>query len=272
MDLVCFNGEFYPGDQPLLTASNRSFKWGDGIFETMKIRKNRILLESLHFERLFLSMKLLGMKPENLFAEHVTSSIHKLCELNGCSVLARVRLAVFRNNNKNVDYLIEAIPLSEESMSWNEQGLSIGLYPFARKSTDAFANIKSSSFLPYVLASHHAKENGWDDALVLNCHNLIADSSRANIFWIRKGVIHTPPLIQGCINGVMRRFLMESAKKNGQLVKQEELSESELLLADEVFLTNAIQGIRWVRSYKAGLYGHEHTLAFYNNYLSTIYS
>ncbi len=270
MALVCYNGNFYPDDQPLLTAGNRSFKWGDGIFETMKIWKNRILLESLHFERLFLSLKLLGMKQGNLSAVHLSHSILKLCEFNGCNDLARVRLALFRSNHNDVEYLIEAIPLSHDSMSWNEQGLNIGLYPFARKSVDAFANIKSASFLPYVLASLYAKENGLDDALVMNSHNLIADSSKANIFWIREDVIHTPPLIQGCINGVMRRFLMDAAKRNGQMVKQEELSEAELLHADEVFLTNAIQGIRWVRTFKGNQYGSEKTIEFYKQHLSTI--
>jgi branched-chain amino acid aminotransferase len=150
--------------------------------------------------------------------------------------------------------------------------LKIAVSPHARKGLDAFANLKSANFLPYVMASIYAQQNGWDDALVLNSANAIADSCRANIFLARNNELFTPALHQGCINGVMRRFLVDWCKKQGFIVRQEEITEADLLNADEVFLTNAIYGIRWVRQFREKQYTFDLTRNIYLQSLSTIYS
>ncbi|RYZ55569.1 MAG: hypothetical protein EOO14_13100 [Chitinophagaceae bacterium] len=252
---VCFNGDFFPADAPLLPVQNRSFKWGDGVFETAKVYRGKLLLEALHSERLTVSLRLLGIKAGESLAQYpLTNTILELCRLNNCLPSARVRLAVFRQDDGAAGYSIEAIPLPEASNGWQEEGLEIVLYPFARKSMDAFANLKSANFLPYVLAQQYAVERGVDDALVLNAQNFLCDSSKANIFLVRGKNIYTPALHQGCVNGVMRRVVLEECKKLGYRLFQEEVEESALLAADEVFLTNAIQVIRWVRQYKAAVY------------------
>jgi branched-chain amino acid aminotransferase len=269
MKFVCFNGKIIPADQPLFTAQNRGFRYGDGVFETIKVHKANIALASLHFERLFLSLQLL--KIHLPFEE---SQLHKmileLCQKNDCTDLARVRLAVYRKEANSAEFVVEALPLTEEANRWNEIGFKIDLYPYARKSKDALANIKSANFLPYVLAGLHAQENGFDDCLVLNCDNKIADASKANIFLIKNGEIFTPALHQGCINGVMRKFLIDALKKQHFQAHQEEISETDLIEADEVFLTNAIYGIRWVRTFKQREYSCKLTNSIYHQLTSTI--
>lgn len=261
---VCFNGDFFPADAPLLPVQNRSFKWGDGVFETMKVFRGKLLLEALHFERLAVSLRLLGIKAvESLEQQHLAAKILELCRLNNCLPSARVRLAVFRQDDGSAGYSIEAIPLPETTNGWQEEGLEIVLYPFARKSMDAFANLKSANYLPYVLAQQYAAEKGVDNALVLNAQNFLCDSSKANIFLVRGKNIYTPALHQGCINGVMRRVVLEECKKLGYRLFQDEVEESALLAADEVFLTNAIQVIRWVRQYKTAVYTSTETRRIY---------
>ena len=184
MDFVCFNGRFFSSGEPLFTAGNRSFRYGDGLFETMKIYKGRILFEAFHFDRLLLGLKMLQIKNCSN-AGYLASLISELCTKNNCTDLARVRLAVFRNEQGNAEFIIEAFPLSPDVNQWSENGLTIDIYPYSRKSPDAFSNLKTANFLPYVLAENFAKEEGLDDAVVLNAFNLICDSSKANIFLIK---------------------------------------------------------------------------------------
>lgn len=269
MNFVCFNGEIISSDQPVFTAQNRSFRYGDGVFETIKVYKESIPFGTLHFERLFLSLRLLKMH-FSFEAEQLEKMIRELCKRNGCTDLARVRLAVYRTEDNSAGFIIEAFPLGAEANSFNKKGLIIDLFPYARKSMDAFANLKSANFLPYVLAGLYAKENNLDDSLVLNSDNHICDTSKANVFLVKNKEIFTPALHQGCINGVMRRFLIDELKKHFQ-IHQEEVTEGDLLEADEVFLTNAIYGMRWVKSFKQKEYGHELTGTVYQQLYSAIY-
>jgi branched-chain amino acid aminotransferase len=270
---VCFNGHFFSYDSPLLTAQNRCFKWGDGVFETMKVYQGKLLLETLHFERLFVSMQLLQIRPgDDLTKELILKSILALCEKNKCGQLARIRLAVFRNEDEAAGYLIEAIPMDDVINQWSLEGQVICLYPYARKAMDAFANIKSANFLPYVLAQKYAAERKMHDAIVLNANNFLCDSSNANLFLIKEKTVYTPALHQGCINGVMRRVVIEEVKKMGYKITQDEISEEQLLDADEVFLTNAIQIIRWVKQYKNKEYSHKLTAEIFAAVKATIFS
>ena len=269
---IFFNGECFPTDQPIFTALNRSFRYGDGLFETMKFYKEKLLLEDLHFERLFSSLQLLQIETAASFTrENLRKQIGDLCKKNNCEESARIRLTVYRNESNEAGYVVEAIPFDAKLNEWQSDGLHIGLYPNARKSTDAFANIKSANFLSYVLAQKYAQDNNCNDAIVLNTHNRLCDTSKANVFLVIRGVLFTPALHQGCINGVMRRTVIGEIKKLGLRLQEDEIPEELLWQADEVFLTNAIQVIRWVRLYKDKTYTCELTKEIFKNVSATIF-
>lgn len=270
---ICFNGAFVPAEQPVLPVQNRSFKWGDGLFETMKVFRGRLLLASAHFERLFAGLQLLQITCADSFTPQVlTSQVLKLCTENDCLNSARVRLSVFRMDSNIAGYSIEATPLAEETNQWQRDGLILCLYPFARKSADAFANLKSANYLPYILAARYAQDNGADDALVVNQFNYLCDSSKANLFLLKGEVVTTPSLHQGCVAGVMRRTVIETVKQLGLRLHQAEVTEADLLAADEVFLTNAIQLIRWVKRYKETPYGCGKTKVIFDAVAATIFT
>jgi branched-chain amino acid aminotransferase len=258
MQLQCINGRMVARDELVLPISNRGFKFGDGVFETMKVENGVLHLAPYHFDRLFTSLQLLQIRT-SFSAASLTENILQLCAANGCSGRARVRLAVFRTDTGDGGYCIEALELPEEKVLWNEVGWTIDVYPYARKAMDMFANLKSANYLPYVMADLYAKEKGLDEALVLNSQNLLCDASKANVFLVKEGEIRTPALHQGCVNGVMRRYVVEELKKKGYVVKQAALSQTDLEDADEMFLTNALQGIKWVRRFWNSDYGHEQT-------------
>jgi branched-chain amino acid aminotransferase len=270
MDFICFNGDFLPAEEALFTTSNRSFRYGDGVFETIKICKKKILLDQFHYDRLILGLKMLQID-HDLDTSGLSSYILELCKRNNCSESARVRLAGYRNAEGKAEFVIEALPLSNDVNKWNEKGLTIDLYPYARKNADAFSNLKTANFLPYVLAELFAKERGIDDAVVLNAFNNIADSSKANIFLVKKNEIFTPAMHQGCVSGVMRRFLLDELKKNGFRTHQQEVSEQQLFEADEVFLTNSIYDMRWVQKFRDKAYSFEQSLSIYQKIISPLY-
>lgn len=270
MEFVCFNGNFLPANESLFTAQNRSFRYGDGLFETIKVYQSKILFEQFHYDRLFLGLKMLQIE-NALNGLELSRLIIELCQKNNCIRLARVRLAVYRGQGNKSEFVIEALSLCKEMNQWNESGLTVDLYPFARKSPDTFSNFKTANFLPYVLAEIFAKEKSLDDAIVLNAFNKIADSSKANLFVIKKNEISTPALHQGCVSGVMRRFLLDELKKNNYRVRQHEISEEDLLDADEVFLTNSIYDIRWVQNFREKTYSSQQTLAIYQKIISPLY-
>jgi len=285
-----YNGSLYPAETPLLTADNRGFRYGDGLFETMFVTKDCIRLADLHFDRLLAGMRFLQFDIPPFFVERLRTQIFELCEANGhfgasparptnpvaptaesAPSAARVRLAVFRGDSpltgpidSGPNYILQSWPLPA-SPGLNPEGLTLGIFPDGRKACDALSNIKSNNYLLYTLATHYAQRNGLDDCLVINSHHRAADTTIANLFYIRQGQFYTPPLTEGGVAGVMRRYLLEALPRAGYRVQEQPTTIEDLLAADEIFLTNALKGIRWVRALRSDLWGK-----LYKNHLSAV--
>ena len=253
MNYVCLNGNIVSADQPLLTANNRGYRYGDGLFETLKIKNNRIVFEKWHFERLLNGLQLIDLPlPPAINAAKLASDIFQLCEKNDCSQSARVRLSVNSGNGliagpNQPQYIIECETLHNED--WNEHGYAIDVYRAAKKSCDQFSNLKSANYLPYVMAARFAKDRQLHDALVMNMYERIADSSIANVFIVKGKKLFTPALAEGCVAGITRRWVI---KKFGAI--ETSLIVEDILTADEIFLTNAIKGIRQVGQFSDKFY------------------
>jgi branched-chain amino acid aminotransferase len=279
MNYTCFNGNILPSDEPVLNAANRAYRYGDGLFETMKLFRGNILFEHLHFDRLFSGLSLLKMTmPGMETAVRLKEELMALCIKNECGDLARVRLSVSRGNGglydtaSIPDYLIECWPLDISANQLNESGLVTAIFPDSRKSLDKFSNVKSASALPYVMAALFARENKLDDCFVMNTDGNIADSTIANLFLVKEGRISTPALAEGCVAGVMRDYLIAALGKEGQLVKETRVRPEDLLNADELFLTNAINGIRWVKQFGEKSYSNEQTVKIYDRLIRTFFT
>jgi branched-chain amino acid aminotransferase len=160
------------------------------------------------------------------------------------------RIQVFRENgglfeDSDTQYIITCSPLP---LTQNTKGLSVCIYRNAVKSTDSLSNIKHCNYLPYLMAATYARQSGKDDALLLNMHNRICDSSIANVFCIKDDKIRTPALEEGCVAGVYREWLIKILREKKFSIDETCITESELLDSDEIFLTNAIRGIMPVSS------------------------
>jgi branched-chain amino acid aminotransferase len=270
MSEICLDGRILPADEPALRVDNRGYRYGDGLFETMKVYEERILLASFHFERFFSGLRLLEIEiPVHLTAEKLTEHVLQLCGRNKCAGLARVRLSAFRGHGGPYDgdvqlhYVIEAWPLRASIHQLNENGVVMGIYPEARKSCDLFSALKSANYLPYIMGAQYAKHRQWNDSLILNTEGRVADTTISNIFIIKGKRIMTPPLSEGPVEGVMRRHLLESCP--GAMEKA--LTIEEMMEADEIFLTNAISGIRWVGECQGKRFGREETVLIFNEHV-----
>lgn len=255
MRYINFNGHLIPDSDAIIGANNRGFRYGDGLFETIAYKQHRFVLLEEHIHRLWQGLELMQFELPKLFNhQFLITQLQKLVSKNNDHP-ARVRLMVYRSDgglydpeNLRPNFVIQSWPLLTATNELNKNGLDLCIYSDARKSCDAFANLKHNNYLPYVMGALYAKANRCNDAVILNQHGLVCDSSIANIFMIKNGRIYTPALSQGCVKGTMRQFLIDALTGLKYEVEETEISVEMLLDADEIFLSNAIYNIRWVKS------------------------
>lgn len=251
-----FNGKLYKAGALITGADNRGLRYGDGLFETMKMKNGQLILEDEHFARLWKGMQILQFNISKHFGpDKLQEEIISLAKKNQHESGARVRITVFRGDgglydavDNNPNYIIQTWPLPEHNGDLNNNGLDIGIYTAVKKSCDILSNLKTNNYLPYVMAALEAKKQKWNDAIVLNAYDRVCDATIANIFFIKDGVIYTPALSEGAVAGIMRKHLLNQLTAAGFNCAEKEITVDELLNADEIFLTNAIYNIRWVKS------------------------
>ncbi|HVZ95558.1 MAG TPA: aminotransferase class IV [Chitinophagaceae bacterium] len=256
-EFFIFNDKIFPSGTPVISVANRSFRYGDGIFETMKIVDGAVINRRFHFERLFHGLAVLKFDIPSFFnVDFLEEKIHALLIKNQHQKSARVRLSVFRGDGGIFDvqdslpnYVIESWELPSTDRL-NEKGLAIDIFSDAAKSCDAFSNLKSNNYLPSVMAGLYAKEHTLNESIIMNCKGNVCESATGNIFIVNKNEIFTPPLSDGCVAGVMRRWLLEKFSLKNYLISERSLSVADLVAADELFLTNSVYHLRWVKTFR----------------------
>lgn len=252
-----YNDKFYKNGASVVSPSNRGLRYGDGLFETMKVVKGAIVNADFHFERLINSLALLQFDvPATFHRDFLSKKIGELCARNKHGNTVRIRLMIIRGDggvfdieNRFPNYVIESWEL-QESKSLNSNGLIIDIFKGSRKSCDDYSHIKSNNYLPYILAALHAKERKLNDCILLNSYGRICDTIIANVFVVYGYEVFTPPLSEGCVAGTIRRWLLEKCTMREFDIKEKELTAEDIANADECFLTNAIHHVRWVQSFR----------------------
>ena len=263
---INYSGNIFESTEPVLTSANRAFRYGDALFETIRLMNGEILYLEKHLARLKSGMKYIGMNDHSdLNFHNLYLIIRHLDQVNELKGNGRIRLEVFRNDGgfyrpltNDVSYLVEAEPLVSTKYSLNDPGLRIDVFGDAKKPLESLSNLKTSSALIYVLAHQFRKKNFLDDCLLMNASGRIAEGISSNIFVLKKGELKTPALTEGCVSGVMRDHVIEVCKTSLNMdVSEEQLTVEEILVADEIFLTDVINGIRWVGAFRQKRYYHD---------------
>lgn len=262
-DLVNLNGVVMPGDEPVITLNNRAFHFGDGLFESLRVVDGRACFLDAHWARLTTGAALLKIVlPADLDRTSFERYIHELVVRTG-HVNARCRFTLFRNaggfyrpDGHAGGFSFELAPMPQPTYTLNTQGLLVDIWPEMRKPINELARHKTLNCQYYVMASLWAEQRGLDDCMLQNDRGNIIESSSGNLFIVSNGVLYTPSLSDGCVGGVMRAQVINLAIANGIKVYECSLNPQNLLAADELFFTNAVQGLRWAGTYRTKRYAH----------------
>lgn len=256
------NGNFILSDAPMVTANNRSFRYGDALFETIRLVNYNPQFLKEHLLRLTSGMEVLKMEMNsNLNATFIEHAILELAQKNNVTSDGRVRLTVYRNegglyapSDNKISFVVEVYPIEEKGYILNQKGFTVDLFTEFKKAQNTLSSIKSANSAIYVMAGIHKTKNNLDECLLLNDKHHIIEGISSNVFAVKNGVLYTPPVGDGCVNGVMRKKIIEIAQANKIAVYEISVMQNVLLGADELFLTNTINGIRWVVAYKQKRY------------------
>ena len=248
----------------MFSHAHRAFRYGDSFFESIRIKNGKALFVEEHCKRLDKTLSALKMqKPEHFTADYFSSAVEQLTKANGIEQGGRARLTFYRDGSgfyqsesNTVSWILEAEAVADTEYVLNEEGITIGIFRDIKKPFNKLSELKSGNALLYVLASEFTKEQKLDDCLLLNDAGRIAEGSNANVFVVKDNVIYTPLLSEACLDGVMRMVILSVAKRAGIELRETTIDENFLKTADELWLTSASRGIRWVKNCEGKTFGN----------------
>lgn len=253
--MVNLNGELLLEEIFKLSNLNRGFKYGDAIFETIKVANNKVIFWEDHYFRLMASMRMLRMKiPLKFTLEYLEQEILKTAEANKLSSLCRIRLNVFRKDGgfytpktNEIDFSIEANQITYST----QENYKIDVFKDFYNYSGILSTVKTNNRMINTLASIYANENDLDNCVLINERKGVVEVANGNIFVLKNNIVKTPSLEEGCVKGVVRKKIIEMLTKNPDYtIEETSISPFEIQKADEVFITNAIIGIQPVTNYK----------------------
>lgn len=262
---LLYNGElrsFGGEDAPVIALGNRGFLYADGIFETIRVTRGVPLFLASHHQRMREGLKAHRIHPPlNFTPGEIRKDIERLLEAQGIEDSARIRMTLSRRSRgyyspeeNDLDVVMTAEPLVTSDYALNEKGLSVDIYPEMKCTPNHLTKFKNIASSIYIQSGLWARENNLDTALIQNDRMGIIESTASNLFLVSNGVLYTPGLDGGATAGIMRTEIINIALKAGMKVYECNLTPQNLLIADEVFLSNAVQGLRWVGSYRTKRY------------------
>lgn len=243
--IVFLNGRFIPEAQAVVPISDRGFLYGDGLFETIRVRVGRPLWWTRHMDRFERGASFLKLRPP-WASDQIREFAGELIRRNGLpdSIL---RVTLSRGSGER----------GYSPRDANAPTFAVTLHPApvppsARRlvtvsvripANESLANFKTANKLVQVLARAEAEQRGADDALLLNTDGNVAEASASNIFWLENGALYTPPLADGALDGVTRSVVLELARLRNVRTLETRVRPEGLMAADGVFLTNSTSGI-----------------------------
>ena len=257
-------------DAEAASFSRRSHLYGDALFETMRVHLGKICFWESHYFRLMSSMRILRMDiPLDWGPDDLESDILS-CVPQG-QVDQRVRLSVWRKGGlgyaptvQGVDWGIHVEPLKEFGYPHPIKTLHMDLFQEHKKSSGLLSTLKATHAALYILAAQFAQDKGLDDVFLLNQENRLLETSRGNVFVLKANVLTTASLTAGALRGVMREQVIRLAPGLGLTVQEDALSPFALLEADEVWMTNALDGVSAVAQYRKTKYSAEQATRMQN--------
>lgn len=262
---LLYNGDLILTEDFKISPDNRAFNYGDGIFESIRCLNSKPLFFDKHYQRLRNALYELQIElPKEFSEDYFRQNIYKLLQQNRIYKGARVRLNIFRSegglytpSDNKAQFILSAKSLQHEEFILNSEGITIGIYDEIRKPFSPFAQFKTSNALLYIMAAKWKAAHKLDDCIIKNQDGYLIEGVSSNIYCVIDNKIITPAIESGCVNGTMRSTIFNlAAYLKIPIIETLKLNEKVLHQADEIFFTNAIQGIVWVVSYEERRYYH----------------
>lgn len=273
MRVVNINGRLHDTVDAGVPYDSRAVRFGFGIFETMLVIDGRIQLKELHWERLFNGVEQINLvMPELMTREWLEEEVMRTVRKNQLEKLCRVRLqlyagrgGLFDGQNAWSEFIIDCQQVEPSLPQLNAKGFHLVYAENLAKSPNSISNLKSTNMMLYSLAARQATAKKVDNAIVFNTYGNPMETTLANIFCIKNDIIYTPPLSEGCVAGVMRKYLLQQLPAKGFRVEEQPLTTAFLENADAVFVTNALRRIKWIAQVESSTYKVDKVLEVYEN-------
>ena len=239
--------------------TNRAFLYGDAVFETFKILDSKILFLEDHYFRLMASMRIVRMEiPMHFTMEFLENEIINQVKAENIAASARARITVFRKDGgfylpatNDIDYVISASILENSMYVIKNSKYEVDLYKDFYVCKHLLSTLKTTNKLIHITGSIYAQENDLDNCILINEDKNVVEALNGNLFMLKDDVLCTPPLKDGCLNGIMRKKILEIAKTfDGLEVLENTISPFDLQKADELFITNVITGVQPITKYR----------------------
>ena len=252
MEGICYlNGEYVNSGEATISASDRGFLYGDGLFETLRIYEGEVFLGDQHLARLFRGASLLQIPIEKnpLFYHQVFRNIIEKNLLNE----GFLRLSLSRGVGKRGllprqcnDPVVMVVPFF--SIPYGEESYSKGFTAVTIKNTrrnpfSPLSKLKTFNYLDNILAKMEAEERNAEEGLLLNVFGNLAGGTVSNLFVVKNRTLFTPTLNCGILNGITRQRVIQLALDKNIEVKETPLNSNQLYEAQEAFLTNSLMEI-----------------------------
>lgn len=258
--MINLNGKLYTEEDAKISPHNRGLFYGDAVFETMRVSSGKILFWEDHYLRLMASMRIMRMDiPMDFTMEYLEEQILNTAKKAHPGYLAiKSRLTIYRNEgglytptNTSISFIITSNTLETPFYLQNSTPYEVELFKDYYLNSGLLSTIKSNNKLLHVLGGIFAKENNYDNCLLLNENKMVVEALNGNLFLVFGNTIKTPPITDGCLRGILRKQILELAKQLPDYRFEEtSISPFELQKADELFITNVVTGIQPVSKYR----------------------
>jgi branched-chain amino acid aminotransferase len=243
---VYINGRLVPEEDAVVSVYDHGFLYGDGVYETMRSYAGEVFMMEEHLARLERSAALTGLVLPMGRGE-TGAAVHETLEANSLSD-AYIRISVTRGPGppgldpalcKRPTFVIYTGEITGYPAGFYERGVSM-IIPRTRRNLKEALDpmIKSHNFLNNILAKREAIEAGAYEALMLNHRGFLTEGTVCNVFFAKGGVLHTPSVGCGILDGITRAHVIGLAAKAGIKVVEGEFTKEDIYGADEVFITN----------------------------------
>jgi aminodeoxychorismate lyase len=247
--IVFLNGKFVPEEQALVSVFDRSFLYGDGLFETILVANGAPFRWEQHMERLLNGAAFLGItlpyprKELNGFAMKLIRENRLSNGMLRLTLSRGIGVRGYSPRGAASPTLVMALSTMPNSGPNVLQDWALRTSSFKLPAQQPLAQFKNCNKLAQILARAESEQAGANEALLANTDEFIVEGASSNLFWIDQGIICTPPLSSGILSGVTRLLIIELCRGLSLQTSERNISGSGLLNSDGVFLSLSTIGI-----------------------------